>query len=66
MESSHTETLFDMEFKPNNKNVFASSSFDGTIRLWDMITQKCTDILAKENMDTKNVIYSISWSPKRK
>lgn len=66
MESSHTETVFDMEFKPDNKDVIASGSFDGTVRLFNITTGKCTNILAREENGKKNIVYSISWSPKKK
>jgi len=34
-EAGHAETVFDLEFCPSNRNVFASCSYDGSIRIWD-------------------------------
>lgn len=66
MESSHAETVFDMEFKPDNKDIIASGSFDGTVRLLDITTGKCSYVLTREENGKRNIVYSISWSPKKK
>jgi len=34
-EAGHAETVFDLEFCPCDRNVFASCSYDGTVRVWD-------------------------------
>ena len=32
-DSNHNETIFEVQFKPDDKNVFATASYDGTIRI---------------------------------
>lgn len=34
-EAGHAETVFDLEFNPSNRDIYASCSYDGTIRVWD-------------------------------
>ena len=34
----HIETIFDCQFKPDNPNLIATGSFDGTIKVWDVTT----------------------------
>ena len=32
------ETIFDCKFSPNDPNLLATASFDGTIKVWDVTT----------------------------
>ena len=36
MFQGHIETIFDCKFKPDNPNLLATASFDGTIKVWDI------------------------------
>jgi len=36
----HIETIFDCQFHPDNPDVLATGSFDGTIKIWDMTALK--------------------------
>lgn len=36
----HLETIFDCKFKPDNPNYLATGSFDGTIKVWNIITME--------------------------
>jgi len=36
----HIETIFDCQFHPEDPDVLATGSFDGTIKIWDMTTLK--------------------------
>lgn len=68
-EAGHAETVFDLEFCPSNKDLIASCSYDGTVRVWDANSMKLLQTnetlrntpLSKEE---KHIIYSISWHPK--
>uniref|UniRef100_A0A8C3G6W0 WD repeat domain 17 n=1 Tax=Cyclopterus lumpus TaxID=8103 RepID=A0A8C3G6W0_CYCLU len=55
----HVETIFDCKFKPDDHNLLATASFDGTIKIWD------TDTLTAVNTSPGNegVVYSLSWAP---
>ncbi|CDW86163.1 wd repeat-containing protein 17 [Stylonychia lemnae] len=67
-EAGHAETVFDLEFSPTDRNIFASCSYDGTVRIWDSNNVKLLQIndtlrnspIQKEE---KHIIYSISWHP---
>ena len=39
-EAGHAETVFDLEFCPSNKDMIASCSYDGTVRVWDVNSMK--------------------------
>ncbi|XP_074085041.1 WD repeat-containing protein 17 isoform X5 [Macrotis lagotis] len=55
----HVETIFDCKFKPNNPNLLATASFDGTIKVWDVNT--LTAVYTSPG--NEGVIYSVSWAP---
>lgn len=57
----HVETIFDCKFKPDDPNLLATASFDGTIKIWD------TNTLTAVNTSPGNegVVYSLSWAPGR-
>jgi WD40 repeat protein len=67
-EAGHAETVFDLEFCPSNKDLIASCSYDGTVRVWEANSMKLMQInetlkntpLSKEE---KHIIYSLSWHP---
>lgn len=37
---SHIETIFDCQFHPDDADVLATGSFDGTIKVWDISSLK--------------------------
>lgn len=55
----HTETVFDCKICPSDKDIMATCSYDGTIRLWNIQTMKCDKI----TKSTETVLYSLAWSP---
>ncbi|OWK00266.1 hypothetical protein Celaphus_00019228, partial [Cervus elaphus hippelaphus] len=55
----HVETIFDCKFKPDNPNLLATASFDGTIKVWDINT--LTAVYTSPG--NEGVIYSLSWAP---
>lgn len=36
----HSETIFDLEYSPTNVDTFATSSYDGSIKVWDLKSDK--------------------------
>jgi len=48
-----------VEFKPDNPDLLATASFDGTIKVWDINT--LTAVYTSPG--NEGVIYSISWAP---
>ncbi|XP_066878660.1 WD repeat-containing protein 17 isoform X6 [Kogia breviceps] len=55
----HVETIFDCKFKPDDPNLLATASFDGTIKVWDINTLTAVDT----SPGNEGVIYSLSWAP---
>ncbi|XP_009985194.1 PREDICTED: WD repeat-containing protein 17, partial [Tauraco erythrolophus] len=55
----HIETIFDCKFKPDNPDLLATASFDGTIKVWDINT--LTAVYTSPG--NEGVIYSLSWAP---
>ena len=57
----HVETIFDCKFKPDDPNLLATASFDGTIKVWDINT--LTAVYTSPG--NEGVVYSLSWAPGR-
>ncbi|NXP61111.1 WDR17 protein, partial [Chloropsis cyanopogon] len=55
----HVETIFDCKFKPDNPDLLATASFDGTIKVWDINSLSAV----YTSPGNEGVIYSISWAP---
>lgn len=36
----HLETIFDCQFKPENCDLLATASFDGTVKVWNVDTME--------------------------
>lgn len=60
--ASHTETIFDCEFCPSNPYLFATCSFDTTVKLWNLHDFS----LVRTMHALEGVLYSVSWSPSGK
>nr|XP_053636053.1 WD repeat-containing protein 17-like isoform X1 [Cherax quadricarinatus] len=58
-EHGHTETIFDCSFKPEDSDLLATASFDGSIKIWKIDTMETVDHLPNCN----SIIYSLSWAP---
>jgi WD repeat-containing protein 17 len=75
-EPGHSETIFDLAFKPTDKNILASCSYDGTVKLWDAPSMKMIQTIntsikkgmighsTQQRAGGDNTIFGISWSPK--
>ncbi|XP_050694797.1 WD repeat-containing protein 17-like isoform X3 [Eriocheir sinensis] len=58
-EHGHTETIFDCSFKPEDSDLLATGSFDGSIKIWKIDTLEAVDTLP----NCSTIIYSLSWAP---
>lgn len=47
LEPNHSETIFDTKFSRKDKNILATSAYDGNIRIWDINKMKCLKILER-------------------
>ena len=56
--AGHTETIFDTVFSNTNPDLFASCSYDGTIKLWNTSDQR----LRKTIHIADTAIYKLSWN----
>ena len=60
--AGHQETIFDAEFCPTDPDVFASCSYDATVKVWNV----STFALLKTLRGASICIYSLTWSPSGK
>jgi len=57
--NGHIETIFDCKLSPHSAEVFATASYDATVKLWNTSDLSLTKTL--HGADT--VLYSLAWSP---
>ncbi len=71
-EPGHAETVFDVQINPRDKNMLATASYDGTVKLWDIRTMKNIETLESDALEqgqfkgvlmTKNVLYGVAFGP---
>ena len=71
-EPGHAETVFDMSINPNDKNLLATASYEGTIKIWDLRIMKNIDTLQSDALESghfkgvmqvKSVLYGLAWGP---
>lgn len=68
-ETAHSETVFDVQFRRDQKNIIATASYDGTIKIWDIRNMKSLKTLSPLNhnvaRDQKKmkVVFALSWAP---
>ncbi|XP_035228739.1 WD repeat-containing protein 17-like isoform X2 [Stegodyphus dumicola] len=55
----HLETIFDCQFKPDNCDLLATASFDGTVKVWNVNSMEAVD----SSHGDASIIYSLSWAP---
>ena len=71
-EPGHAETVFDISINPKDKNMIATASYEGTIKIWDLRSMKNIDTLHSDAlglgefkgvMQVKCVLYGVAWGP---
>jgi len=71
-EPGHAETVFDISISPYDKNVLATASYDGTVKIWNVKTMKNVETLSSDDLEmgvykkimpSKSVLYSLTWGP---
>ncbi|GBM11579.1 WD repeat-containing protein 17 [Araneus ventricosus] len=55
----HLETIFDCQFKPDDPDLLATASFDGTVKVWNVNTMEAVN----SSQGDASIIYSLSWAP---
>ncbi|TVY13791.1 Ribosome assembly protein rrb1 [Lachnellula arida] len=58
--TGHTGSVEELQWSPSEKNVFASASSDGTIKVWDVRSKSRTAALSVQVSDTD--VNVMSWS----
>lgn len=56
-----TETIFDIAFCKTDPFIFATSSFDGSVKIWNIESMQCVD-----QFNLGVVVYSVAWHPHKK
>ena len=55
---AHCETVFDCRFAHHDKNIFASASYDGTVKLFNLKT-----MTLQATIEVRRVVYCVDFSP---
>ncbi|KAI9871741.1 MAG: ribosome biosynthesis protein rrb1 [Pleopsidium flavum] len=58
--TGHSSSVEDLQWSPNERNVFASASSDGTVRIWDVRSKSHTPALSVKVSTTD--VNVLSWS----
>lgn len=59
--SAHSQTIFDVVFKPDDPDVLASASYDGRVKIWQVSSmQSQKEMTAGEDQ----VLYGLSYGPR--
>ena len=55
-EPFHSETVFDLNLKPANSDIFATAANDGSLKIWDVSNMECL-----QHLNNNEAIYAVSW-----
>ena len=70
--SPHTKRILDLKFNPIKKDIFATCSLDGKVKLWNIKKMYPINSIIIKNISNKNdeneniQVYCIKWSPLNK
>ena len=57
-EGGHTETIFDCAFSTTDPDLLATSSYDSSVRVWDVTTAKCKYVVTASGAAASGVAAS--------
>ena len=70
IEAGHSETIFEIRFKPGNSSILATGSYDGYIKIWNLNDMKLITTLSQSvknkvgnRDDNAMIVYCICWGP---
>ncbi|CAK9436108.1 uncharacterized protein LODBEIA_P06660 [Lodderomyces beijingensis] len=58
----HTNFVVGLSASPHNANMFASSSHDGTVKVWDVRADKSLYTITREDGSTSKKIFDVCWN----
>ncbi|KAI3402657.1 YTM1 [Candida oxycetoniae] len=57
----HTNFVVGLAASPHNANIFASSSHDGTVKVWDVRADKSLYTITREDGSNDSKIFDVCW-----
>lgn len=57
----HTNFVVGLTASPHNQNMFASSSHDGTVKVWDVRAEKSLYTITRQDGSTNAKIFDVCW-----
>lgn len=57
----HTNLVVSLAACPNNHNMFASASHDGTVKVWDVRSDKSLYTITREGESTAEKVFAVDW-----
>lgn len=58
----HTNLVVSLSACPNNTNMFASASHDGTVKVWDVRADKSLYTITREEGTGNEKVFSVDWN----
>eukprot|EP00826_Nyctotherus_ovalis_P008808 TRINITY_DN12290_c0_g2_i2.p1 TRINITY_DN12290_c0_g2~~TRINITY_DN12290_c0_g2_i2.p1 ORF type:complete len:226 (-),score=36.58 TRINITY_DN12290_c0_g2_i2:162-839(-) len=61
--AGHSETIFDLAFKPDHPNVLATAGYDGLVKIWNLDARTLHRTMQNRNEKRSSPLFSLSWAP---
>lgn len=62
-EAGHSETIFDLAFKPDGGSTLATASCDGLVKVWDLSTRRMRRAMQSKREKGSSALFSVAWAP---